>query len=110
MVQQPRCASILRLAGRQTLERFKFKRRSQIIKYETRRVSDLQVPKPRLELTRKSFSYKFAKVWNDIPNNIRNMESATRLKKNRLETIFLANKTSKTHPKHDLQEEQSEFI
>ena len=59
----------------------KFKRRSQISKYEARRVNDLQVPKPMLELTRKSFSYTGAKVWNDIPNNIRNVESAALFKK-----------------------------
>ena len=54
---------------------------SQISKYETRRVNDMQVPKPRLELTRKSFPYKGAKVWNDIPNNIRNVELAALFKK-----------------------------
>ena len=54
----------------------KFTKRSQVSKYETRRANDLQVPRPRLEITKKSFSYKGAKVWNDIPNNIRNVESA----------------------------------
>ena len=44
-------------------------------------VNDLQVPKPRLELPRKRFSYKGVKVWNDIPNNIRNVESAAIFKK-----------------------------
>ena len=56
------------------------------------------------ELTRKSFSYKGANVWNDIPNNIRNVESVA-LSKSRLETILWANKTSKILPQHDLQEE-----
>ena len=37
--------------------------------------------RPRLEITRKSFSYKGAKVWNDIPNNIRNVESAALFRK-----------------------------
>ena len=37
--------------------------------------------RPRLEITKKSFSYKGAKVWNDIPNNIRNVESAALFKK-----------------------------
>ena len=32
-------------------------------------------------ITKKSFSYKGAKVWNDIPNNIRNVESAALFKK-----------------------------
>ena len=59
-----------------------FTKRSQVSKYETRRANDLQVPRPRLEITKKSFSYKGAnKVWNDIPNNIRNVESAALFKK-----------------------------
>ena len=59
----------------------KFTERSRVSKYETRRVNDLQVPRSRLEITRKSFSYKGAKVWNDIPKNIRNVESAALFKK-----------------------------
>ena len=55
-----------------------FTKRSQVSKYETRRANDLQVPRPRLEITKKSFSYKGAKVWND---NIRNVESAALFKK-----------------------------
>ena len=61
--------------------RQKFTKRSQVSKYETRRANDLQVPRPRLEITKKSFSYKSAKVWNDVPNNIRNVESAALFKK-----------------------------
>ena len=41
----------------------------------TRTMHDLQIPKPRLELSERSFSYEGAKVWNDIPNAIRNVES-----------------------------------
>ena len=59
----------------------KFTKRSQVSKYETRRANDLQVPRPRREITKKSFWYKGAKVWNDIPNNIRNVESAALFKK-----------------------------
>ena len=44
-------------------------------------MNDQQVPRPRPEMTRKSFSYKGAKVWNDIPNNFRNVESAALFKK-----------------------------
>ena len=66
----------------------KFTKRSQVSKYETRRANDLQIPRPRLEITKKSFSYKGANVLNDIPNNIRNVEP-TALFKSRLETIFL---------------------
>ena len=36
----------------------KFTKRSQASKYQTRRVNDLQVPRPRLEITRKSFRIK----------------------------------------------------
>ena len=45
-------------------------------------MNDLQVPRSRLEIARKSFSYKGAKVWNDIASNIRkNVESAALLGK-----------------------------
>ena len=59
----------------------KFTKRSQVSKYETRSVSDLQVPRPRLGMTTKSFSHNRSKVWNDIPNNIRNVESTALFKK-----------------------------
>ena len=58
----------------------KFTKRSQVSKYETRRANDLQVPRLRLEITRKSFSHKGANEWNDILNNIRNVESAALFK------------------------------
>ena len=73
----------------------KFTKRSHVSQYETRRANDLQMPRPRLEITKRSFSYKRAKVWNDIPNNIRNLESATLFKK-QVRYYFWANKTSKT--------------
>ena len=66
----------------------KFMRRNQILKYETRRMHDLQIPKPRLELSKRSFSYVGAKVWNDIPNAIRNVES-THLFKHKMKTHIL---------------------
>ena len=59
----------------------KFTKRSHVSKYEKRRANDLQIPRPRLEITKMHFSYKGAKVWNDIPNNIRNVESAALFKK-----------------------------
>ena len=68
-------------------------------------MDDLQVPRPRLEMTRKSFSYEDAKVWNDIPNNIRKMGSAALFKK-QVANCFWANEISKTPLKHDLLEEQ----
>ena len=64
-------------------------------KYATRRVNDLQVPRPNLETTRKSFSCEGAKVWNDIPNNMRNVGSAALYKK-QVENYFWANEASKT--------------
>ena len=69
-----------------------FTKRSQVSKYETRRANDLQIPRPRLEMTKKSFSYKGAKVWNDIPNNIRTVESAKLFKK-QVRNYFVANET-----------------
>lgn len=55
----------------------KFTKRSQVSKDETRRMKDLHIPRTRLEITRKGFYYKGAKVWNDIPNNVGREESAT---------------------------------
>ena len=49
----------------------KFTRRNQISKCETRKMHYLQIPKPRLELSKRRFSYVGAKVCNDIPNAIR---------------------------------------
>ena len=66
----------------------KFIRRTQISKYDTSRTNGLQIPKLRLELSKKSFSYVGAKVWNDIPNDIRNLES-TSLFKHNMKTYLL---------------------
>ena len=87
----------------------KFTKRSQVSKYETRRVNDLQIPRPRLEITQKSFSYKGAKVWNDIPNNIRNVESAALFKK-QARNYFLGQQGNEDPLKHDLQEEQYVYL
>ena len=59
----------------------KFTRRSQITKYETRKINDLQIPKTRLEVSKKRLSYVGAKVWHDIPNDIRNVKSTYLFKK-----------------------------
>ena len=66
---------------------------------------DLQVPRPRLEITRTSFSYKRTKVWNDIPNNVRNVKSAAPFK-NQVRNYFLDQYDVKDPLKHDLLEEQ----
>ena len=45
---------------------------------------------------------------NDIPNNMRNVESAVFFKE-QVENYFWANETSKTLLKHDLLEEQCDL-
>ena len=81
MVQS--CAEIISLAHLVTvqgnlgqIDRALFRKKS-----NSWRLNDLQVPRPRIEITRKSFSYQGAKVWNDIPNNIRDVESISIFKK-----------------------------
>ena len=69
---------------------------------------DLQVPRRRIGKTRKSFSCKGAKVWNDIPDDIRNVESAALFTKQVRNSCF-ANETLGTLLKHDLLEEQYDF-
>ena len=69
-------------------------RRNQISKYETRKMHDLQIPKPRLELLKRSFSYVGARVRNDIPNAIRNVES-THLFKHKIKTHLLGQSIQK---------------
>ena len=50
--------------------------------------------KPRLEISKRSFSYVGAKVWNDIPNAIRNAES-THLFKHKTKTHLLGQSIQK---------------
>ena len=66
----------------------KFTRRTQISKHETRRIHDLRIPNPRSEVSEKSFSYVGSKVWNDIPDAIKNVES-THLFKHKMKTHLL---------------------
>ena len=72
----------------------KFTRRNQISKYETSRMPDLQIPKPRLKLSKRRFSYVGAKVWNGNPNAIRNVES-THLFKDKMKTHLLGQSIQK---------------
>ena len=72
----------------------KLTRRNQISKYETRRMHDFQIPKPRLELSKRSFTYVGAKIWNDIPNAIRNVES-THLFKHKMKIHLLGQSIQK---------------
>ena len=83
LIKYDQAVMVRKILNEQCPEIFKqkFTKRSQISTYETRRLNDLQVPRPRLEITRKSFSYQGTKVWNDIPNNIRDAESISIFKK-----------------------------
>ncbi len=53
----------------------KFKLISQISNYQARNSDPLQIPRPRLEITKKSFSYSAVKSWNNLPTTIRGIDS-----------------------------------
>ena len=59
----------------------KFDQRSSHSTYATRNCKDLQIPKLKTELMRKSFQYSAVKNWNDIPVDIRETPSLNRFKK-----------------------------
>ena len=71
-------------------------------------MNDLQLPTSTMEITRKFFSYKGAKVWNDIPKNIRNVESAALFKK-QVGNYFLGQWNIEDPLKYDLLEEQCDL-
>ena len=50
----------------------KFTMRSQISSYETRNCHNISIPKQNLEFFKRSFHYSAAKLWNEIPLQIRN--------------------------------------
>ena len=79
-----------KILGKRYPENLKGKctRRNQIPKYETGKIHDLRTPKRRIDLSKRSFSYVGAKVWNDIPNAIRNVES-THLFKRKMKVHLL---------------------
>lgn len=77
----------LREKSPENLERM-FPNRTQISKYETRRMDELQIPRPRLEISKKRFLYVGARVWNEISNEIRNVERA-QLFKQKNENLIL---------------------
>ena len=60
----------------------KFTTRSQISAYETRNFYDISIPKHNLEFSKRSFHYSAAKLWNEIPLQIRNGSKISRLKAN----------------------------
>ena len=61
--------------------RHKFVERSMVSEYKARNHRDLQIPKVRLEYTKRNFFFLGVKNWNDIPTNIRKQESLARFRK-----------------------------
>ena len=59
--------------------------RSCFSSYNTRNSQDLQIPRCRTELFKKSFHYASLKVWNDTPSTIRELPTLNRFKQ-RLKT------------------------
>ena len=49
--------------------------------YETRNCKDLQIQRLKTEHTKKGFYYSALKAWNDIPANIREIQTLRRFKK-----------------------------
>ena len=61
-----------------------FKHKKEITQYDLRGSSTLlQLPQPKTEKLKKSFSYNGAKIWNSLPADVRNSETLT-IFKNRL--------------------------
>ena len=55
-----------------------FKHKKEIIQYDLRGSStSLQLPQPKTEKLKKSFSYDGAKIWNSLPADVRNSETLT---------------------------------
>ena len=59
----------------------KYKYRSAYSNYETRNCKDLQIPRLRTEHAKKGFYYSALKAWNDVPANIREIQTFGRFKK-----------------------------
>ena len=55
----------------------KFTPRSNIWRYNTRKIDDFEIPRLRLEYCKKSFGYQGASAWNEIPLQIRDSASLT---------------------------------
>ena len=51
----------------------------------------LYIPKPKMELYRNSLSYSGSKIWNSIPENIKQSDSVTLFKKRYLEWLCTQN-------------------
>ena len=59
----------------------KYQYRSAYSNYETRNCKDLQIPRLKTEHAKKGFYYSALKAWNDIPANIREIQTLGRFKK-----------------------------
>ena len=58
----------------------KFTNRSNISRYNTRKIDDFEIPRLRLEYCTKSFGYNGASTWNEIPKQVRNSASLSSFK------------------------------
>ena len=63
----------------------KYLPRSYFSLYNTRNSKDLQIPRSRTEIFKKSFNYASLKVWNETPLTIRELPTLNRCKQ-RLKT------------------------
>ena len=64
-----------------------FKYKKEFTQYDLRGSSiSLQLPQPKTEKLKKSFSYDGAKIWNSLPANVRNSDTLT-IFKNRLNCV-----------------------
>ena len=59
----------------------KFTMGSQISAYATRNCQDIDIPKRNLEVSKKSFPYSGAKLWNGIPLDMINSPTVLKFKK-----------------------------
>ena len=75
----------------------RFSTRSQLSNYRLRNSLDIDVPRQNLEFSKRSFYYSAAKVWNEIPPNIRQSPTIYTFKKKLKD--FLLNR--QRFPKHD---------
>ena len=58
----------------------KFTPRSNISRYNTRKIDDFEIPRLRLEYCKKPFGYQGASAWNEIPKQIRDSASLSSFK------------------------------
>ena len=71
----------------------KYRQRNEISKYNTRNNRNLDIPKLKLECTKKGFHFSGLKTWNEIPVDIRETSSLNQFKR-KLKTHLKAQQTS----------------